>query len=127
MGGALEYTQCGLLGVLTNLKVYYNPQSIANLLSMSVVTSKYNVTMDKGVDSQSLYTWKIIKKLNSIVAAMDSINFMPPTISPWRHLKIISPTIKKLINIKAPLSATNLSPLFPPIKNIYPVRNLKSR
>ena len=46
----LEYTQYGLLDIIPGLEVYYNPQSISNLLSMSVVTSKYRMTMDSGVE-----------------------------------------------------------------------------
>ena len=49
---------------------------------------------------------------------MDSINLIPPTLSLWIHLKIISPTIKQLINIKALLPANHLYPLLLPIKNI---------
>ena len=48
-GGTLEYTQCKSLDILPNLKLYYNPQSTANLISMSVVISRYFVTMDSGV------------------------------------------------------------------------------
>ena len=48
-GWTLEYTQCGLLYLSPNLEVYYKQQSIANLISMAVVKSKYRVTMDSGV------------------------------------------------------------------------------
>ena len=44
-GGVLDYTQCGTLIILPNREVYYNPQSISNLMYMSAVTSKYHVTM----------------------------------------------------------------------------------
>ena len=44
--GTLKYTQCGSLDLLTGLEVYYNPQSISNLLSVSVAASKYRRTED---------------------------------------------------------------------------------
>ena len=47
-GVTLEYTHCGSIYLIPELQVYYNPQSIVNLLSMSVVTSKYCVTMENG-------------------------------------------------------------------------------
>ena len=49
-GGMLRYTQCGSLILLPNLEVYYNPQLIYNLLSMSIFTSKYCVTIDSKVE-----------------------------------------------------------------------------
>ena len=48
--GMLYYNQWGLLILLPNLEVYYNSQSIANMRSMSAVTSKYRVTMDSIVE-----------------------------------------------------------------------------
>ena len=75
--------------------------------------------------TQSLYTWKIIKKLNSLVAAMGSITLISPTLAAWRRLKIRSLKIKQLINIKDLLPATHFYPLLPPIKNILPNAKLK--
>ena len=46
-GGTLEYTQFGSLDIIPDIEVYYNQQSITNLISVSVVTSKYRVTMDR--------------------------------------------------------------------------------
>ena len=48
--GVFEYTQCGSLDIIPDLELHYNPYSIANLLSVSVVTSKYCVTMHIGVE-----------------------------------------------------------------------------
>ena len=73
------------------------------------------------------YTWKIIKKLNSLITDTDSINLIPQTLAPWRRLNMISPTMKKLIKLKDLLLATHLSPLFPPIKNILPNAKLKEQ
>ena len=53
------------------------------------------------------YTWKRIKKLNSLVVAMDSITLIPPTIAPWISLKIISLEMKQLIDLK--ISVTGYS------------------
>ena len=47
--GMLDYTQYGSLSILPDLEMYYNPQSVSNLLSMSTVTSKYHVTLDSEV------------------------------------------------------------------------------
>ena len=48
--GILDYTQCGSLIVLLNLEVYYNPQSISNLISMYAVTSSYSGIIDRKVE-----------------------------------------------------------------------------
>ena len=50
---------------------------------------------------------------------------IPPNISTQRRLKIRLTTTKKLINLKYPLLATNLSLLFTPIKNILLNAKLK--
>ena len=73
------------------------------------------------------YTCKRIKKLNSLVAAMNSVTLIPPTLAPWRRHRVRSQRMKQLINIKALLSNTCLSPLLPPIKNILSVAELKER
>ena len=49
-GGILDYTQCGSLIFLLNLEVYYNPQFIADLLSIPAFTSKYCVTINIKVE-----------------------------------------------------------------------------
>ena len=38
------------LSILPDLEVYYNSQSISNLIPMSVSTSKYCVTMDSRIE-----------------------------------------------------------------------------
>ena len=48
-GGSLMYNKSGHLSLLPYLEVYYNPDSIANLLSMAFVTEHYCVTMDIAV------------------------------------------------------------------------------
>ena len=48
-GGSLMYNKSGHLSLLPYLEVYYNPDSIANLLSMAYVTENYRVTMDSAV------------------------------------------------------------------------------
>ena len=58
---------------------------------------------------------------------MDSINFSLPTLSPQRILTIRSVSMEKLINLKNPLSAAHLSPLFPAINNILPDAKLKEQ
>ena len=110
-----------MLYLLPDLEVYYNPHYIASLLSMSVVTSKYCVT----TDTKSSHTWKITKKLNSLITDMEYINFISPMISHWGRIQIISPTTKQLINLKSLSLATNLYPLFPPIEVILTNAKLK--
>ena len=56
---------------------------------------------------------------------MDSITLIPPNLAPWRRLIIRSLTMTKLINLKALLPATHLSPLLPPINNILPDAKFK--
>ena len=50
-GGSLMYNKSGHLSLLPDLEVYYNPDSIANLLSMAYVTEHYRVTMDSAVEN----------------------------------------------------------------------------
>ena len=123
----MEQVQCGLLYLFPDLEVYYNPQYISNLLFMSVVTSKYDVNMDIGVKGAITLHLEIIRKLNSLLAAMKYITLIPPTLSPCKRLQIISPKMKQLINLKAPLPATHLYPLLPPIKNVLLNVKLKKR
>ena len=66
------------------------------------------------------YTWKGTKKVDSLNAAMDSIILTPPLLDLSKHLTTRSPTMTQLINLKSPLPATHLSPLFLRIKNILP-------
>ena len=49
-GGSVTYHQAGQLRILPDLKFYYNPNSLANLLSMGYVTDHYRVTMDSALD-----------------------------------------------------------------------------
>lgn len=49
-GGSREYEQEGVLKLFP-FEAYYNPDSIANILSMSEVSSRYRITMDS--DSSS--------------------------------------------------------------------------
>ena len=49
-GGSMTYHQSGQLRILPDLKVYYNLNSLANLLSMGYVTDHYRVTMDSAMD-----------------------------------------------------------------------------
>ena len=49
-GGSMVYNKVGTLNLLQNISVYYNPESIANILSMAHVTSTYRVTMDSDVE-----------------------------------------------------------------------------
>ena len=113
-GVTLEYTHCGSLDIIPVLEVYYNPHSIDNLLSMSVVTSKYHVTMDSGAEDAIVVHLKKTKRLNSHVAAVCSINLIPLMISLCRRLKIRSQKMEQLINLKALLPATHFSPLLTP-------------
>ena len=50
-GGSLMYNNYGHLSLLPDLEVYYNPDSIANLLSMAYVTEHYRATMDSAVEN----------------------------------------------------------------------------
>ena len=49
-GGILDYTHCGSLSLLLKIEVYYNPQSISNLISMSAVTSSYSAILERKVE-----------------------------------------------------------------------------
>ncbi|CAJ1936101.1 unnamed protein product [Cylindrotheca closterium] len=50
-GGSLDTTQKGLLG---NLPVWFNPNCLANILSLALVTEHYRVTMDSDIDNALL-------------------------------------------------------------------------
>ena len=50
-GGSLMYNKSGNLSSLPDIEVYYNPDSIANLLSMAYITENYRVTMDSAVEN----------------------------------------------------------------------------
>ena len=45
------YNKSGHLSLLPDLEVYYNPDLIANLLSMAYVTEHYRVTMNSAVEN----------------------------------------------------------------------------
>ena len=47
-GGSIDTNQKGKFG---NLTVWYNPHSLANILSLALVTEQYRVTLDTGVDN----------------------------------------------------------------------------
>jgi hypothetical protein len=47
--GNLEYNKSGHLKLLPDVTMYYNLKSLANILSLLTVTSKYKVTMDSSV------------------------------------------------------------------------------
>ncbi len=53
-GGSLVYTSAGPLKLLPNIEVYYNPSSLANIVSLSAVASKYRTVMDSHVDDAIL-------------------------------------------------------------------------
>ena len=48
--GSLIYNKSGHISLLPDLEVYYNLDSIANLLSMSYITEHYRVMMDSAVE-----------------------------------------------------------------------------
>jgi hypothetical protein len=45
-GGYMDYEEGGVVSVLPALNAYYNPDSLANILSLSEVSQYYRVTMD---------------------------------------------------------------------------------
>ena len=47
-GGFIDTNQKGKFG---NFSVWYNPRSLANILSLALVTEQYRVTLDTGVDN----------------------------------------------------------------------------
>ena len=53
-GGSLDYTSAGPLKLLPSLEVYYNPSSLANIVSLSAVASKYRTVMDSHVEDAIL-------------------------------------------------------------------------
>ena len=69
----------------------------------------------------------MIKKLNSLVEAIDYITLIPPMLALRRCLNTRSPKTKQLINLKAPLPAIHFSALLPPVKNISHNTKLKER
>ena len=93
---------------------------------MSVVTSKYRMTMDSGVEDAIIVHLERNQDIKFTLCGHGLYCF-ETTLDPWRRLKRISPEIKQLINIKAPLQATYLSPMLPPIKNILPNAKLTGK
>ena len=49
-GGSMIYNKIGTLNLMPHILAHYNPDSIANILSMTHVIDTYRVTMDSDVE-----------------------------------------------------------------------------
>ena len=45
----MTYDKRGVLRLLPNVELYYNPQSLANIMSMSSIAQNYRITMESSL------------------------------------------------------------------------------
>ena len=94
---------------------------------MSVITSKYRVSMDSGVKDEIIVHLENNQEIKFTSCGHGIYYFDIVNYSPMDMPRYISPTMKQLMNLKSPLLATYLSPLLPPINNILPDTKLRER